>query len=72
MVEAKRVPVVVAAKILGLSPLSLQGALKHNAIPIGGAWKNDGKTTYAYHISPHLLSQYTGIPEKEIMEEVEK
>lgn len=70
--RVERVPVLVAAKILGMSPLSVQGALIHRALPIGGAWKNDGSTTYCYHISPHLLSEYTGIPEEKIMKGVEQ
>lgn len=63
-----RVPVVRAAKLLGMSVLSVQGALIHNALPIGGAWKNEGSTTYTYHISPHLLANYLGITVDEIGE----
>ena len=46
----ERVPVQVAAEILGMSALSVQGALIHQALPIGGAWKNEGSTCYTYHI----------------------
>ena len=67
IIEA-RVPVEVAAKLLGISVLSMQGALIHKALPVGGAWKNDGSTCYVYHISPHLLGQYIGVDKSVIYE----
>jgi len=60
--EKERVSVKAAAEILGMSVLSVQGALIHKALPIGGAWKNEGSECYTYHISPKMLSDYTGVP----------
>ena len=62
-----RVSVPRAAELLNLSPLSVQGALIHNALPIGGAWKNEGSSTYTYHISPKLLADYLGISVDQIV-----
>jgi hypothetical protein len=67
-IEVSRVPVNVAANLLGLSPLSLQGALINKALPIGGAWKNDNSTCFTYHISPHQLGLYIGITKEEVMQ----
>jgi hypothetical protein len=63
-----RVPVQRAAELLGLSVVSVQGALINKALPIGGAWKNENSTCYTYHISPQQLSLYTGITKDKIME----
>lgn len=68
----ERVPVPVAAEILGMSALSVQGALIHQALPIGGAWKNEGSTCYTYHISPKKLSEYTGIDIEDIKKKCNK
>jgi hypothetical protein len=62
-----RVSVQRAAELLGLSVVSVQGALINKALPIGGAWKNENSTCYTYHISPQQLSLYTGMPKEEIM-----
>jgi hypothetical protein len=67
-IEVSRVPVNVAANLLGLSPLSLQGALINKALPIGGAWKNDNSTCFTYHISPQQLGLYIGITKEEVMQ----
>lgn len=62
-----RVPVQIAAELLGLSALSVQGALIHKALPIGGAWKNEGSSCYTYHISPQQLALYIGVTKEDIM-----
>jgi hypothetical protein len=66
--QIARVPVNVAAELLGLSTLSVQGALINHALPIGGAWKNENSTCYTYHISPQQLAIYIGMTKEEIME----
>lgn len=71
MLGAKeRVPVKVAAKILGMTPLTLQESLKAKALPIGGAWKNEGSTCWTFHISPHLLAQYIGATDEELKQRI--
>ena len=68
----ERVPVRIAAQILGLSALTVQESLKAKALPIGGAWKNEGSTCWTFHISPHLLAQYIGATDEEIKERIEE
>lgn len=68
----ERVPVAIAAKILGMTPLTVQESLKVKALPIGGAWKNEGSTCWTFHISPHLLAQYIGATDEELRERMEK
>lgn len=71
MLGAKeRVPVKVAAKILGMTPLTLQESLKAKALPIGGAWMNEGSTCWTFHISPHLLAQYIGATDEELKQRI--
>lgn len=72
IVQTARVPVNVAAKLLGLSVASVQCSLVHKALPIGGAWKNENSTCYTYHISPQQLALYTGISKEEIMKYCEE
>lgn len=71
-IEVARVPVNVAAELLGLSPLSLQGALVNKALPVGGAWKNENSSCYTYHISPQQLALYIGSTKEEIMSKCNK
>ena len=71
-VQTCRVPVKIAAELLGLSVLSVQGALACKALPIGGAWKNEGSTCYTYHISPQQLALYIGVSKEEVMQYCEK
>ena len=67
----ERVPIKVAAKILGMTPLTLQESLKAKALPIGGAWINEGSTCWAFHISPPLLAQYIGATDEELKQRIE-
>ena len=66
----ERVPVKVAAKILGMTPLTLQESLKAKALPIGGAWMNEGSTCWTFHIIPHLLAQYIGATDEELKQRI--
>ena len=68
VIQISRVPVKVAAELLGLSILSVQGALVCKALPIGGARKNEGSTCYTYHISPQQLALYIGLTKEEVMQ----
>ena len=69
---AERISPKDAAKILGMDLLSVYGALQNKALPIGGAWHNDGCELWCYHISPHLLAQYTGLSKEEIFAQCKK
>lgn len=60
------VPVRIAAEILGISVLSVQGALREKALPIGTAWKNPDSNLWKYHISPYQLGRYIGMKKNEI------
>ena len=64
-----RVSVQRAAELLGLSALSVQGALINKALPIGGAWKNENSGCYTYHISPQQLAIYIGVTKEEVITE---
>jgi hypothetical protein len=54
----KNVPVVEAAKMLGISQQSVRIALQTGVAPFGFAVKN--KTVFSYHISPKKLAEYIG------------
>ncbi len=62
---AERVTVKRAAELIGLSELSVRRGIEQGRLPIGSSIKRSDKRTI-YHISPYLLSQYTGIPVEEI------
>lgn len=66
------VPIPLAARILDMSQLSVQCSLKENALPIGGAWKNEGSTCYKYHISPYLLGRYVGMKKSEVYQLIDE
>ncbi len=59
-----RVSVQRAAELLGLSVLSVQGALINKALPIGGTWKNEGGSCYTYHISTSTTGSLHWINER--------
>lgn len=67
-----RVDVRKASKLLGLSVLSLQGALINRALPLGGAWKNEGSDCFSYYVGKHQLGEFLGITKEELEEELEK
>ncbi len=60
-----RVPTAVAAQVLGKSEDYVRWGLREGRLPIGNGQKR-GKERWSYYISPHLLMQYTGIPEAEL------
>lgn len=68
IVEGK-VPLPLAAKILGISEPSVKGGMIAGALPIGAAWKNaeDNKNS-TYHISPQRLAEYEGYTKEQILE----
>lgn len=61
IVSEANVPLEVVAKLLGISVMSLQGAIICNALPIGYAQKKTKDLFYTYHVSPILLSDYIGV-----------
>jgi|GEM_PF-2715099 len=61
-------PVKIAAMVLGMSELSIRGALIAKALPIGSAWKNPGSSCWRYYVSPRLLSEYSGVSIDKIFE----
>lgn len=63
---AERVTVKRAAEILGMNPYSVQCGIRLGELPIGHAILKPGKQRHNYHISPYLLSQYTGLSIEEI------
>lgn len=69
---AERIDPKDAAKLLGMSITSLYGALQHNALDIGGAWKNEGSPDWFYHISPAKLGEYVGMTKEEVKEAVKE
>ena len=68
----ERVPIEVAAKLLGLSILSVQGALQAHALDIGGAWKNTGSSTNTYYIGMGKLAGFMGISKDELRKTIEE
>lgn len=61
LIKGKNVPVNVAAKIMGKSPMFIRIGLQKGILPIGIAFKtNDCHEKYDYYISPQLLMEYTG------------
>ncbi len=68
----ERVPVEKAAKLLGLSVLSVQGALQAGALDIGGTWKNTGSTTNTYYVGCGRLANFMGISKEELRKLIEE
>lgn len=68
----ERVAINTAAKLLGLSVLSVQGALQAGALDIGGTWKNTGSTTNTYYIGCGRLANFMGISKEELREKIEE
>ena len=67
--ELKDVPSDLAAKIIGKGVDFIRYGLQQKVLPFGVAVKTS--STYTYHISPYLLSQYIGKDEVEIEVEEE-
>lgn len=66
---AQKVTVERAAEILGVSKLTVRIGMENKEFPIGAVIHQGGNARKFYHISPYLLSQYTGLPVEEIMSE---
>ncbi len=64
LMELKEVPCDLAAKILGKGIDFIRYGLQQKAFQFGVAVKTS--SSYTYHISPYLLSQYIGTSEPEI------
>lgn len=56
--EARKITVSKAAKILGVSEQFVRIGLQREQLPIGTAVKMS--TKWSYHISPKLLAEYVG------------
>ncbi len=68
IVEGK-VPLPLAARILGISEPSVKGGMIAGTLPIGAAWKNaEGNKNSTYHISPQKLAEYEGYTKEQILE----
>ncbi len=55
----------VAAQILGKAEQFIRIGLQQNRLPFGTAVQT-GRDRWSYHISPRLLSDYTGIRQDDI------
>lgn len=67
----ERVSIKRAAEILGMSDLSVRAGIESKELPIGSFIKMSKHRTN-FHVSPFLLSQYTGLSVEEIKGEKEK
>ena len=57
----RKVPTVIAAKILGKGEDFIRFGLQQGRLPFGSAVKT-AKDRWSYHISPKLLADYSGVP----------
>lgn len=57
----RKVPTVIAAKVIGKSEDFIRWGLQQGRLPFGSAVKT-GKERWSYHISPKLLADYSGMP----------
>lgn len=59
--SGKNIPINVAAKIMGKSPMFIRIGLQKGLLPFGTALKTDeSHEQYDYYISPRLFADYTG------------
>jgi len=69
LAELKKVPVKVAAAILGKSEMFVRCGLRYGSLKFGSAVSsnpNKRHVTYSYHISPKLFMEYTGCTTEDI------
>jgi hypothetical protein len=62
---AEKVTIARAAEILGLNVLTVRVGIQTGELPIGSAIKMSEHRT-KFHVSPYLLSQYTGLSVEQI------
>lgn len=75
MTEIKKVPVKVAAYILGKSEQFIRCGLRYGKLSFGVAVStnpNKKNATYSYHISPKKFMEYTGYTADEIFNAAKK
>lgn len=59
--SGKNVPINIAAKAMGKSPMFVRIGLQRGILPFGAALKTDeSNEQYDYYISPKLFADYTG------------
>lgn len=65
--EGRNVPVTVAARIMGKSPMFIRIGLQRSLLPFGVAFKTDeAHEQYDYYISPHQFAVFTGCSPAEL------
>ena len=70
MTEFKKVPVKVAAAILGKSEMFVRCGLRYGNLNFGAAVSSNPhkrNATYSYHISPKKFMDYTGCTAEDIL-----
>ena len=67
----RKVPTVVAARVLGKSEDFIRFGLQQGRLPFGCAAKT-AKDRWSYHISPMLLANYSGLPLGQIIIMIEE
>jgi hypothetical protein len=69
----KKIPVALAARMMGKKPTFIYIGLQRQILPFGHAVKmGDGRTAkFSYYISPRLFIDYTGFSEDDIVEAAE-
>ena len=75
MTEIKKVPVKVAAYILGKSEQFIRCGLRYGSLNFGSAVSSNPhkkNATYSYHISPRKFMEYTGYTVDEIFSTAKK
>ena len=70
MIEIKKVPVKVAAEILGKSEQFIRCGLRYKALDFGSAVSSNPckkNASYSYHISPKKFMDYVGCDIEDIL-----
>lgn len=59
--DGRNVPVTVAARIMGKTPMFVRVGLQRGLLPFGVAYKtNEEHEQFDYYISPRLFADFTG------------
>lgn len=56
----ENVPISVVAKVMKKDPQFVRQGLIQGYLPIGSAFKKDGRVQYDFYVSPKKLFEYTG------------